>query len=184
MVVPTVKLPHHAARPARRARLGPARVVAARPLLWFFVLAYALIWAWWLPLALAGQTVTEGDGWPTHFPGLLGPALAALLVTAAQGPSGVGALLRRMGRWRIGLLGWLLAASPLALGAITVLVVGLTGQGWPQAAELGRYSGLPSSPSLPSGRWWWSPTAGGRRPAGAATPNSSSSAATVPWWLH
>jgi uncharacterized protein len=100
--------------------------------------------AWWLPLALAGQTVTEGDGWPTHFPGLLGPALAALLVTAAQGPSGVGALLRRMGRWRIGLLGWLLAASPLALGAITVLVVGLTGQGWPQAAELGRYSGLPS----------------------------------------
>jgi hypothetical protein len=40
-----------------------------------------LTWAWWLPLAVAGRTVTQGDGWPTHFPGLLGPALAALLVT-------------------------------------------------------------------------------------------------------
>jgi uncharacterized protein len=100
---------------------------------------------WWLPLALAGQTVTRGDGWPTHFPGLLGPALAAVLVTAATGGSaGVGELLGRMGRWRIGLSGWLLAASPLALGAAAVLVVGLAGEGWPKPAALGHYSGLPS----------------------------------------
>jgi hypothetical protein len=57
-----------------------------------------LTWAWWLPLAVAGRTVTQGDGWPTHFPGLLGPSLAALLVTAAtRGSSGVGELLRRAG---------------------------------------------------------------------------------------
>jgi uncharacterized protein len=40
--------------------------------------------------------------------------------------------------------GWLLAASPLALGAVVVLVLGLAGQGWPKPAELGHYSGLPS----------------------------------------
>jgi membrane protease YdiL (CAAX protease family) len=132
-------------QPGRPAASGPARVVAARPVLWFFVLAYALTWAWWLPLALAGQTVTQGAGWPTHFPGLLGPALAAVLVTAAtHGPSGLGDLLRRMGRWRIGLGGWLLAVSPLALGVVAVLVVGLAGKGWPEPAELGRYSGLPT----------------------------------------
>jgi membrane protease YdiL (CAAX protease family) len=138
-------VPHADRQPSRPARVGPARLVAARPLLWFFVLAYGLTWAWWLPLALTGQTVTRGDGWPTHFPGLLGPALAAVLVTAATGGSaGVGELLGRMGRWRIGLSGWLLAASPLALGAIAVLLVGLAGQGWPKPAELGRYSGLPT----------------------------------------
>jgi uncharacterized protein len=138
-------VPQAGRQPGRPAVSGPARVVATRPLLWFFALAYGLTWAWWLPLALAGQTVTQGDGCPTHFPGLLGPALAAVLVTAAtQGRSGVGELLRRMGRWRIGRSGWLLATSPLALGAVAVLVVGLAGQGWPRPAELGYYSGLPS----------------------------------------
>jgi uncharacterized protein len=58
--------------------------------------------------------------------------------------AGVHQLVARRGRWRIGLSGWLLAASPLALGVVAVLVVGLAGQGWPSAAELGRYSGLPA----------------------------------------
>ena len=97
-------VPHASRQPGRPAASGPSRVVAARPLLWFFVLAYGLTWAWWLPLALAGQTVTQGDGWPTHFPGLLGPAAAAVLVTAATGgAAGVQELLGRIGRWRIGL---------------------------------------------------------------------------------
>jgi hypothetical protein len=36
------------------------------PVLWFFALAYALSWAWWVPLALEGQTVQRGDDWPTQ----------------------------------------------------------------------------------------------------------------------
>jgi hypothetical protein len=35
-------LPHADRQPSRPARVGPARLVAARPLLWFFVLAYGL----------------------------------------------------------------------------------------------------------------------------------------------
>jgi hypothetical protein len=39
----------------------------------FFVLAYALSWAWWLPIVVSGGSVGRGDAWPTHLPGLLGP---------------------------------------------------------------------------------------------------------------
>jgi uncharacterized protein len=136
---------------------------------------------------LAGRTVTQGDGWPTQFPGLLGPALAALLVTAAtQGMAGVRQLVARMVRWRIGLSGWLLAASPLALGVVAVLAVGLAGQGWPSAAELGRYSGLPTLGVVAVWLLVVLANGWGRRPAGVATRNSSSSAATgrsAPrWW--
>jgi hypothetical protein len=61
--------------------------------------------------------VTQGDGWPTHFRRLLGPAVAAVLVTAATGgAAGVQELLGRMRRWRIGLSGWLLAVCPPTLG--------------------------------------------------------------------
>jgi hypothetical protein len=46
----------------------------------FVVLAYAFAWAWSLPLAFAGETVEQGQGWPTHVPALLAPLLAAVVV--------------------------------------------------------------------------------------------------------
>ncbi len=46
---------------------------AAASLVMFFALAYALSWAWWLPIAVSGGSVRRGDAWPTHLPGLLGP---------------------------------------------------------------------------------------------------------------
>jgi uncharacterized protein len=70
------------------APLTPTPPVAMRPgldvraLVAFFVLAYALSWAWVIPLAVQGQVVDRGDGWPTHYPSLLGPLVAAFLVTA------------------------------------------------------------------------------------------------------
>src|SRR5256885_16408039 len=80
----------------------------------YALLAYALSWTGWVPLALTHQVVRVG-GWPTHLPGLLGPALAALVVTAAAaGRSGVRQLARRILRWRIGWW-WLVALFPLAL---------------------------------------------------------------------
>ena len=71
------------------------RLVRRHPLPAFFVLAYAL--SWW--------------GWPLYALGLLpipiasfGPFLAALVVlSVTHGRAGVGALLRRMVRWRVGL---------------------------------------------------------------------------------
>ena len=52
----------------------------------FFALAYALSWSWAFPLAAAHLIVRRGEGWPTHYPALFGPAIAAVVVTA--GPWG------------------------------------------------------------------------------------------------
>jgi hypothetical protein len=41
-------------RPPGDGRLGPVW--------WFFALAYALTWAWWVPVAFAQPAVERGDG--------------------------------------------------------------------------------------------------------------------------
>ena len=52
-----------------------------RQLVTFVVLAYALSWAWWIPMAVHGDVVRAGQGWPTHLIGLAGPAAAAVITT-------------------------------------------------------------------------------------------------------
>ena len=65
------------------------------PLITFFVLAFVLSWWPWILYSF--------DLVPNPIVGF-GPFLAALLVLAlTEGRSGVGRLLRRMGRWRVGL---------------------------------------------------------------------------------
>jgi membrane protease YdiL (CAAX protease family) len=113
-----------------RARLATGvghavRSLARRhPVPTFVALAYLLSWAWWLPLVLAGATVRVGMGWPTHLPGLAGPAVSALIVTTlAEGRPGLRALGRRTVRWRVG--GWWLGVlAILGVGAFALLSIG------------------------------------------------------------
>ena len=72
-------------------------------LLSFFVLAFALTWAYWIPTALTARGLLY-----VSIPGLLaivagyGPALAALIVTwRVNGTSGLSALGRRLVLWRV-----------------------------------------------------------------------------------
>src|SRR4051812_21288172 len=66
------------------------------PLAAFFLLAYGLSWAYWIPLAIAGVRVGPGSR-STHFPGLFGPAVAAFVVTGlTDGRCGIVALARRL----------------------------------------------------------------------------------------
>jgi membrane protease YdiL (CAAX protease family) len=111
-------------------------LLASRPLLWFFVLAFAGTWLFLAPMVL-GQ---DGLGLlPYSVPFVLyvalflaasftGPTLAALVVTAArEGKPGVRQFLRRYVQWRVGwrwylltLLGFpaiYLLAATLLLGA-------------------------------------------------------------------
>jgi membrane protease YdiL (CAAX protease family) len=125
-------------------RAGADRGRAARARLGLFVLlAYALTWAWLLPLALSDALVEQGRGWPTHFPALLGPLLAALVVASRTG--GLRGLLSRTVRVRIGLRWWAVALAPLGLLAIGLLVTGLTGGALPRYADFGVISGLPAA---------------------------------------
>lgn len=110
----------------------------------FIVLAFAWSWAWAWPLATSGAVVTKGTGWPTHFPALLGPAVAAFLTAAwVSGRAGVRDLFARMGRWRFPLRWWAVTLSPLAFLAVALLVQAVIGD--PTAfGDFGRYTGLPT----------------------------------------
>ena len=103
------------------ARRPAGTLPETRELLAFFALAYALSWAWVVPLALAHQLVRRGDGWPTHAPALLGPLVAAFAVTAwTAGRPGVRELLGRLGRWRVAARWWLVAVGPAGFLLVTL----------------------------------------------------------------
>ena len=87
-------------------RVEPIDVSSATPSprrgLIYLGLAYAFSWAWWLPLALTGTVTKPGQAWPTHLPGLLGPALAAITATALlDGKAGLRRLGTRVLCWQV-----------------------------------------------------------------------------------
>lgn len=111
----------------------------------FALLAYALSWSWLLAVGVAGGVVEPGTGWPTHFPALVGPLLAAVAVTAlSDGRSGLRDLARRMARWRVRPAWWLAALSPLLVLVLALVASALGGQ-HVNGGDLGVMSGLPTS---------------------------------------
>jgi len=105
----------------------------------FVALAFALSWAAWLPLLATGAVIERGSGWPTHFFGLLGPALAALVVAGLAGRAVLADLGRRLWPARSSLAGWALALSPAAV-IVAFVIAGADPEG------LTKYSGLPVLP--------------------------------------
>ena len=112
----------------------------------FYALTLAISWGWMLPFVLAGSVVNRGSGWPTHLPALMGPMIAAVVVTAwTKGARGVRDLAERMIRWRVGLRWWFWGlGSPLAYFAAGVGFVRLSDGQWPSFAGLDHYSGIPA----------------------------------------
>lgn len=138
--------PSNSAAPSRARPHGQVLLhgIRRRPVIGFFVIAYAITWAVWIPMGVLGTRVTEGHIWPSHVLGLLGPAAAAFVVTAVvAGTDGIKDLLRRVVRWRVAGRWYLAALSPLLLYAGTVLILGVSGRGRPNGNELGTFSGLP-----------------------------------------
>lgn len=110
-------------------------LVKRHPLIAFFVLTLALSWWPWILYAFGLYAAPIAS---------FGPFLAALVVLAiTQGKSGIGGLLRRMVRWRVGIR-WYAVALLLPVGialAATALNV-LLGAQAPSAADLGGWTGL------------------------------------------
>ena len=92
----------------------------ARPVLAFFVLAFALSWAYWgLVLGVLGRTTLA---W--FVPGAFGPPLAAIVVTrVVDGREGLRAFLRRWVLWRVQPRWYVLALVGFPLLGLVV--------GWP-----------------------------------------------------
>lgn len=88
----------------------------------YIVLAFALSWSWWIPMAVSGQITRPGQGWPTHLIGLMGPAVAALAVTwRAKGRTGLAELVSRITRLRVS---WVWYAIVVATSAMIALSLG------------------------------------------------------------
>lgn len=118
---------------------------STKGLTWFVGLAYALAWAWSLPLAITGDTVEQGQGWPTHVPSLAAPMLAAFVVIAlTEGRAGLADLARRMGRWRFSSIWWLVVVSPVVVLGLTLAGMAVAGQDLPAWGEFSDFNGLPS----------------------------------------
>jgi membrane protease YdiL (CAAX protease family) len=133
---------------------APAGVVARHPVGSFILFAYGWAWACWFPLLAHRQGWVSWSASPyLHLVGGLGPAAAALTVTAVvRGRSGVGLLLRRCVAWR-GRLGWLAVAAlaPLALFGIAVGVARIVDGSWP---SLGQFGASVEYPALPIAAYW------------------------------
>ena len=118
--------------------------IARWPAVSFYVLTLTLSWGYWFALLAQGLRVEPGNG-ITHFPGLLGPMLAAIAVTAVIGGrkalrEGFGRLFRPGPRWPSKLM---LALSPLALGAVAFTAMQLLGKPIPSAGTFAHFPGLP-----------------------------------------
>ena len=110
-------------------------LIRRHPLVAFFVLAYAL--SWWpsilYSLDLSPQPVAG-----------FGPFLAALVVLAlTSGKAGIGGLLRRMVRWRVGLRWYAVALLlPVAIALAAAVFNVLLGAQAPSSVELGGWTNL------------------------------------------
>jgi membrane protease YdiL (CAAX protease family) len=118
------------------------------------MLAFGISWMCWLPLLADRQ---DWVGWSAspywHLWGSLGPAIAAIALTAAvEGRSGVRDIVRRSLAWR-GRLGWLALAvvAPLALFAVAVFVARMVEGAWP---DLSRFGASTEYPVLPLVGFW------------------------------
>jgi uncharacterized protein len=116
------------------------------PLLFFFLLSYAISWSIWSPLLLAKQgMISSQPSQYLHLLGSLGPALAALIVTrVCNGSIGLRDLLRRMFAWRASRW-YAIACLPLLLFFGAVLFTGANS--W-KPQSFGRSDEYPELPAL------------------------------------
>ncbi len=118
----------------RRARVTSGRAT----IVGYVAAAYLLSWSWWIPMAVRGDVVDPGDGWPTHLPGLAGPALAGIAATAAtEGRAGLSDLCGRVLRWRVRPVWYGLIAGTAMLSLVAVALGSAPGDAL-------RYSGAPA----------------------------------------
>ncbi len=115
-----------------------------QPVMAFYLCTLAFSWGYWLamlPVAHPRLVPTV-----SHLPGLLGPMVAAILVTGLV--SGRSGLLRLLSSAlvlpRPRLRHVLLALSPIAIGAVAFLALRIWGVPFPAWSAFAEYPGLPS----------------------------------------
>lgn len=124
---------------------GLVATIRRRPLASYVLLAWGLSWAFWIPMLIRGEVVTPGaTTGVSHFPGLLGPMIAALIITAIVGGRlALRDYLARFVQWRVPLRWYGFAVLPIAIFLAVAGLLALSGGPAPDLADLGEFSGLP-----------------------------------------
>lgn len=100
-------------------------------------------------MAIGGVITRPGQGWPTHLPGLMGAAIAAIVTTAlVDGRAGLRDLGSRIWRWRVPVRWYLLVVSTGGMLALAPVARWLEGEPPPTTAEYFTYSGVGALPVL------------------------------------
>ena len=114
-------------------------LVQQHPLACFLVLTYVAAWFLWAPLVIFRDAVPSAVEFTLVLLGSLVPSTVAIvLVAIIHGKAGVGRLLGRLVKWRVGLRWYLVVLilpllAPLALG-LSVLLGGPAQQSTPPSS--------------------------------------------------
>jgi membrane protease YdiL (CAAX protease family) len=111
----------------------------------YALIAYLLSWAIEIPLALRAQGVISVDiPFAIHYLVAFGPFVAGVVLTWREGrATGLKNLLKRMIKWRVQAVWWIVAISPLLLFFIVALGTRLVQGTWMEVGALGRVDFLP-----------------------------------------
>ncbi|MFC4062756.1 CPBP family intramembrane glutamic endopeptidase [Planomonospora corallina] len=132
---------------------APVRVMRARPVISFTVMAYLLSWGVWLPLLAARQGcgAVHAPQW-LHLAGSLGPLVAGVVMSAVVGGRAAVADLARRCLPRSGTRRWVTLAvlGPAGAFAVAALVCAAVGQ----VPDLAGTGGSEEFPELPLAVFW------------------------------
>jgi len=125
-------------------------MVGTAPLIWFFVLSYAIAWTIWIAIGIMLPDLDPDRGTFITVPGAWAPTIAALVVTARyEGREGLRDLLTQVCRWRIGWRWYGLAVlGPTALGLLAVGLHVLLGGTPPSLAAVAAGFDLPAEEAV------------------------------------
>lgn len=113
----------------------------------YFVLAFAISWSIEIPLAICAQSQPARPSVPfaLHYLISYGPMLSAILVTVlTRGREGLSQLWAGVVQWRVRLIDWLAAVSPLIMLIVTLPIGSVIQQQWPNLTQLGEVPFLPN----------------------------------------
>ena len=112
----------------------------------YFLLTYAISWAFMIPVAASAQGLLKQQiPYALYYLASFGPLAAALIVTAiTEGRAGIRTLLSGLLKWRVG-IGYVAFSviAPIVLFGIAVLVTRMTTGAWPDLRLLGQADYLP-----------------------------------------
>jgi len=117
-----------------------------RPLVTFFVLTYALMWACFITVAVAEIPIYAPLGGVLVLLGTFAPSLVALWITArTEGEGGVRALLGGVIKWRVSARWYLFALAYIPVIKLTVALIHRLATGeWPRFGDEPWYLILPA----------------------------------------